>query len=173
MKMLASALALVLIGLTGGWLWIDAAADARETEGIVVVGALEQADGSASHARAAGDSGAAVITGHLVGAVQEGTRQLSGTFEQARSEAEQAAAEKEAAEKAAKEKAAQEKAAEEKAAEEKAAEERAAEEARQAEREAQEAQPAPAQVQPSPVLCRDDDEWEECDDDDWDDDWDD
>ena len=29
MKMLASALALVLIGLTGGWLWIDAAADAQ------------------------------------------------------------------------------------------------------------------------------------------------
>ena len=80
MKMLASALALVLIGLTGGWLWIDAAADARETEGIVVVGALQQADGSGSHARAAGDSGAAVITGHLVGAMQEGTRQLSGTF---------------------------------------------------------------------------------------------
>lgn len=188
MKMVASVLALVLIGFTGGWLWIDAAADAQETEGIVVPGALEP--GEALSPSSPGVPGA--TGGQLLGAVQEGTSRLSEGFAQAREEAEQEAKDKKAAEKAAKAEA-EEKAAAERRAEEEAEAQQAAEEAARAAVPSP-APPAPAQpgpvqpapVQPVPVMCWDDDEWEECDDgtsghgssdDDWDDssddDWDD
>lgn len=47
MKIFASVVALVLVGLTGGWLWMDATAQARqETDGIVITGAVDPATAS-------------------------------------------------------------------------------------------------------------------------------
>ncbi|MFK5647520.1 hypothetical protein ACI3ET_13455 [Ornithinimicrobium sp. LYQ121] len=45
MKMLASALALVLVGLLGGWLWYDATSVARaDTDGVVITGTITPAE---------------------------------------------------------------------------------------------------------------------------------
>jgi hypothetical protein len=48
MKVLASALALVLVGLLGGWLWFDATSVARaDTDGVVITGAISTAEAQA------------------------------------------------------------------------------------------------------------------------------
>ena len=184
MKILASVVALVLVGLTGAWLWMDATAQARQdTAGVVITGPVDPqavtslgADGQdavgddAATGAAPGDGADPgrsasldqVVT--LLGATSDALVARADEARQAEAEAAQARAaeeEREAAEEAEKE-------AEKAAEKERRAAERAAEEQRRAE---------PIPVQPAPVApggaCEwdeDDAEWE-CDDDD--DDWDD
>ncbi len=185
MKILASVVALVLVGLTGGWLWMDATAQARQdTEGVVITGAVDPQ--TATGVVGGADAGATVgpdrqvLLDQVVTLLGSASDELVTRADQEREAADRA--EKKAAEKKAAEerKAAQRKAEEERKAAEKAAEEAAEEERRAAEEAAEEQQWAePIPVQPAPVSpggsCEwDDDEWD-CDDDgdDGDDDWDD
>lgn len=193
MKILASVVALVLVGLTGGWLWVDATAQARQdSEGVVITGAVDPRTatgvvGGAGQQDGAVDASDADGPATDAGATDPGA--ASGSDRQARldqvvtllgsasdrliTRADQERKVEDRAEKKAEE---QRKAAEKKAEEERKAAERAEREARrQAEEEAeQRAQPIP--VQPAPVSpggsCEWDDDGWDCDDADdaWDDD---
>lgn len=59
MKALASALALILVGLTGVWLWVDATSDAaQDVAGVVVVSPVEPEAVSTTQAPEQDDAGA-------------------------------------------------------------------------------------------------------------------
>ena len=192
MKMISSALVLVLVGVLAAWLWFDATAVARQDTAGVVVGVEVPGDGAQDGTVGAAEGGHPQATDRArqlrdrsdalsaeVAEVAAAERALNELREGVRSATDELAIagdaayeERLAAVRAAKERAA-EKAAAEKAAAEKAAQERAAREAR-ATQPAPAPPPAPAPVPVNPPgMCWDDDEWEECDDDDWDDDWDD
>ncbi|MGO0577358.1 hypothetical protein [Ornithinimicrobium panacihumi] len=197
MKMISSALVLVLVGVLAAWLWFDATAVARQETAGVVVGVEVPGDGAQGGTVGAAEGGHPQATDRArqlrdrsdalnaeVAEVAAAERALNELREGVRSATDELAIagdaayeERLAAVRAAKERAAEkaaaEKAAAEKAAAEKAAQERAAREAR-ANQPAPAPPPAPAPVPVNPPgMCWDDDEWEECDDDDWDDDWDD
>lgn len=188
--MLASAVALIMVGLTGMWLWFDATADARQDlPGVVVTvddvpaeaGVVQPADDAApADGQQAADAtdgpsreqaDREAVTTHMasVDGLMAFLRAARGDLTQMSDDV-LAQAAKEKAEKEKKEK----------------------EEAKAAASNSGSgssgssgsgggyvppAAPAPQPVNPAPVtppgMCWDDDEWEECDDDDWDDDWDD
>lgn len=181
MKLVASALALLLLGAGSIFLWKDASAQEDRTRPGVVVSSDAAAPSGPLPAAGTTDEPAdppvtrqdareAVLFSQTLALLQ-----VWNHDNPVAAAAEQAEADKAEKEKAAKEKAEQEKA--EKEAEEKAA----AEAARQKEQEAAQAppsqQPAPPRaVSPPPVNPGggdDDDDWDDWDDDDDDDDWDD
>src|SRR5690606_22407210 len=64
MKVLASALALLLVGLTGVWLWVDATAEAgQDRAGVVITGEADLAT-TRELAEAAGLDGPPVVPGN-------------------------------------------------------------------------------------------------------------
>ena len=201
LQVVSSALALVLVGALATWLWLDATSLGRDDSPGVVVGAAAAAEGPGGVPEPAAEQASAArleqlrergaVLNQEVARLAAQERMLTDFAEQVRlsmdelaiagdaAEAERVEAAAKAKEKRAKEKAAKAekekaaKAAAEKAAAEKTARERAARQPAPAPAPA----PAPQPVQPAPVtppgLCWDDDEWEECDDDEWDDEWDD
>ena len=194
MKVLASALALLLVGLTGVWLWVDATAEAgQDRAGVVITGEADLAT-TRELAEAAGLDGPPVVpgdeeaaprstepepspseadaqrrtqAGQVVDVLLAASTELRTRVRDAIEEirAEEQAAEQEAAEREAAERAAAEREAAERAAAEREAAERAAAEQEAAEREAAQQAPAPQPVPVQPPPVVVDD-----DDDDWDDD---
>ncbi|GGK78812.1 hypothetical protein [Ornithinimicrobium pekingense] len=185
MKILASVVALVLVGLTGAWLWMDATAQARqEPAGVVITGPVDpdavtaviggqdttedsaptgDSTGSATATEGPGRSASLDQVVTLLGSTSEALLTRAAEAREAEEDAKAAEEERKAAEKAAEE---QRRAAEKAAEEQRKAAEKAAEEQRRAE---------PIPVQPAPVApgggCEwdeDDAEWD-CDDDDDDD----
>jgi hypothetical protein len=194
MKILASVAALVLVGLTGGWLWMDATAQAgQDTQGVVITGAVDpQAATSLVSGPAEGspaESGSGGVDGSSSSARQESLDQVVSLLGSASEELATRADEARQAEARARAEAAEEAADEaadaaeeaEKRAEKQAEEERKAredalkEEQKARERAAKDAadrRAEPIPVQPAPVSpggsCEwDEDEWD-CDHD-WDD----
>lgn len=169
MKLLASALALVLVGLASVWLWFDATVSAeQDTAGVVITTEAPAGQpggplGPTSSVRpAAPDQGGAPTTTPT----PEGNDALQREVDSARQEEDQALA------------AAALVAVLGRAADETVTAAASALTSAEASSEPVPATPEPAPapapqpVQPAPVspgLCWDDDEWEECDDD-WDDD---
>lgn len=167
MKLVASALALLLLGAGSIFLWKDASAQEELTRAGVIV----SADAAPAEAVvAAGDAGAqARSERQTVRDAKVWSQALTALKEWNAQNPVVAAAEKEKADqKAAAEKADQEKAAAEKAAQEKAAQERAAKE--KAAKEKPPAVSPPRAVSPPPVAPGDDDDDDDDDDDGWDDD---
>ena len=191
MKMFASVLALVLVGLTAGWLWVDATSTARQdTEGIVISGPVDPAtvtelgrtgserggdDAAGSSDAGSSDAGgeeAATSSASRPAALDQVVTLLSASSDElfARADANrQEEARARADRKAERERAAEERAAEQKAAEQKAAEKKAAEErARRQEQQEQPVQQVPVQpATPPGAYCEWDDdhaEWD-CEDD--------
>lgn len=187
--MFASVLALVLVGLTAGWLWVDATSTARQdTEGIVISGPVdpatvteldragtEQGGDDAAGSSDAGREQVATSSASRPAAMDQVVTLLSASSDElfARADANRQE-EAEQAKARADRKAEQRRAAEERAAEQKAAERKAAEErARQQEQPVQQVPVQPAT--PPGAYCEWDDdhaEWD-CEDDGGDDDWDD
>ncbi|MFX0538652.1 hypothetical protein ACQBAT_13845 [Ornithinimicrobium sp. Y1847] len=191
MKMLASLLALAAAAVGAIWLWLATyASDDGESVGVVVASTERLAGGAPKVPTSEGIKTLQREVDAARVADQESRSALAvvntvslGLAETVISAAEEARAADRAA-------AAKAKAAKEKAAKEKAEREKAEREAREREAQAR-VQPAPQPVQPvqpapqpapapqpvqpapqpvnPPGMCWDDDEWEECDDDEWDD----
>jgi hypothetical protein len=186
MKMFASVVALVLMGLTGGWLWMDATANGRQdAEGVVITGPVDPASATALLADPTGSADDAAGTSTTPGDEAQATRQevldsvvalLGASSDRLVARADEIR--KEQAAKAKAEQAAQETAAKQ-AEEQRKADEKAAQEAEkaaeQARKDAERRATQPVPVQPAPIVpsgtCEwDDDDYEwDCDDDDDDD----
>lgn len=163
MKILASVLSLVCVGLFGGWLWMDATAQARQDgAGVVITGAVDpdQALAGVGEAGAGADPRPDLDqVALLLGLSAEEIVSRAEAAQETEAEAEKKAAEKKAKEQA-----------------EKKAKEQAEKKAKEAaEAKAKEAAPLQPVPQTPGGWCEwddDDAEWD-CDDDWDDDDWDD